>query len=308
MKHQKLNKIFIKLLSFVTMVNLIVLPSNFSSAENEKDKPICGPKYCCPPDKICYKISRGGKIVIITPISGELLLNSRPTFTFDNKENELYRITLKLMAKNMPLWETQTNENKIIYPQNRNELKHGLYTLTVNHNSILKYVPFSVASKERIEETEKEIENIKNKYRDATDLAQKTEKILEITKYYRQNQIITEARKTLEEALSDNIKTPAIYFQLADINRKMEHWEGSIKLLQEVNKQINQPSFEAAQAQQFIAEVYFCGKKDKINSIDWFQKAKETYQQLGKSEYVKGMTNNLNQMKDSNNQTFCKYN
>lgn len=304
MKNQKLYTVFIKFFFIITTINLILLPSNhkLSLAENKKDLPYCNEKFCCPPSKSCYPKPRGENIVVITPINGEFLLNSRPIFSFiGNEKNQLYKITLKLLGEDRPLWETETNNTTITYPQNRNHLKKNLYTLTIENNSAKTDVNFYIIDQKEIKEIEKEINALKEKH---SNSKQDTEKIIEVAQFYRQNQLTTEARKTLEEAIANNIKIPQIYFELAEINREIGTWEEVIKYLKQVHQNRNQP-FWAAQAEQFIAEVYYCGNNDKINSIDWYKKAKETYQQLGKTEYVEGMKHNINQLKDSDNSDLC---
>lgn len=277
-------------------------PNDKACYEKASNQIHCNPRMCCPPKGSCYERTRGvNKITILMPINREFLDTNKPTFVWheDEQKNQTYKITLKRIGDNIPLWQTETTETTITYTK---QLTEGLYTFTVERNNMKTKIHFNIPSDKDMEEIQKEIQAIKTKYPNPTlNIEQESQKTIEIAKFYYQEELITQAIQTLEEAIKNNTKTPQIYLELGSINRDLRNWKQAINYLKEADKisQNTNEFFWSAQAEQFIAEIYSCGRNDKIKSIEWYQKAKETYQQLGKTEYVEAIENKIKQLKDS---------
>ncbi len=235
---------------FLTLltVNIVFLEGSetFSYSQDKKqEENYCSPTTCCPPQRACYERPRGENIVIISPVRGENFLNTRPTFSwYDGPKNQKYRITLKSNKEPIPIWDTEIVGTTVTYPQNRNQLTDGSYTLIIKHQQNRKEINFHILNKKEIEEIKKEINALNQKYSNpTTDIQQKETKIMAIAKLYEEYNLITQARETLEEAIKNNLKTSSIYQQLGELyqNNIYAHveaekaYEQALKIVRKIN-------------------------------------------------------------------------
>lgn len=297
--------------------------SQESSRQTVSSPPICTPKGC-------YEKPRGDQIMVISPSQGEYLLNNRPTISLLSQQNgEEYvikfenskGILFKFIPENDQVLDDKLN---ILYPRDKPSLQHqdGTISVTIETEKKRTRRNFKVVNNQKRQDIQNQVNNIKNS---TSDL----DKTLAVANFYLDNNLITEAINTLENAIGEEQDLFSIYLQLGQLylqkvgvaslaqenylqalektqtaddlsnqidaliglvksNLKLQNLPKAIAHLQEaynISWQLNDLGL-IAQIEQFLGEIYQdLGKKE--DAINWYKKARDSYETLGKEEYQK---------------------
>ncbi len=254
----------IKTLIYLVLILTIVW---FSGKEVKSSEVICYPEGSC-----VKRARADNNIIVITPAEGERLLNTSPPI-FVELDSQTY--TVKLENSQGTLFkENFDNHNPVDIP----ELTPGYYQLTIQTNDTEITRSFEVLEKK---------ESVYIKQQTNTKINS-----LDLAEFYQENNLITEARKTLEQAIEKGVDNKseaiAIYQMLGDlylkkINAPLKAKENYGKALEEAQGIED----KQAQANAYIGlakvsiELGLNEKEEYQNTIKKLKEAYNIYQNLG---------------------------
>ena len=251
-------------------------------------------------DPICREVSRGDSFYIISPV-GTLLDNNLPKFSWSSIPTATSYI-VRLSSSEGTLWQAETTNTEISYPQNQPALKPGkAYDLTLKAIGIEEKetkTRFIILTPQEAQQVNSEVTNIRKKNLAPQDTA------LKIAALYEKNNLTSLAEKNYQQALNlaeskgDLNGQAWARVKLVRVNLAVDNHKKAISLLKtaHVNYEALNNKELSSQVAQFLGEVYD-SLNEKQKSITWYQQAKIGYQHLNDKKRLEWVEKQLNRLK-----------
>lgn len=259
-----------KLFTFLFLSLIIIFSSSreIKSSNWTIKKPLILAKIICQPEG-CFEKERGeNSLTIISPAEGEKFFPQKLSLSIDAK---IKNYLVELRNAQGIIFNDQVEDNaSVSLPQ----LKPGYYQLTVQTDEALITKSFQILTDQEAQEIKQKVDQNLNP--------------LELAQLYQQNNLITEARKTLEKAIDNNNQSITIYQMLGDLY--LEEINASLKARENYQKALAKTP--ANQNQELQAHIYVSLARIIVNlgfhtpeqyqqAIENLQQAHQLYQNLG---------------------------
>lgn len=299
MKYKLFNYLVLTLAT--SCVNFTVL-NNKAIASNQVSqnptKTLLARRIICSPR--CREVSRSDSFYIISPVAA-LLDSNLPKFSWSSIEDTTSYI-VRLSSSEGTLWQSETTNTEISYPQNQPALKAGkAYDLTVKAIGAEEKeteARFVILTPQEAQKVNSEVANIRKQNLAPQDTA------LKIAELYEKNNLTSLAEKNYQQVLNIAESKKDLNGQawakvkLARVNLAVDNHKKAISLLKTayVNYETLKNKELSSQVAQFLAEVYD-SRNEKQKSIAWYQQAKNGYQQLNDKKRMEWVEKQLNRLK-----------
>ncbi|AFY57534.1 hypothetical protein Riv7116_5137 [Rivularia sp. PCC 7116] len=299
MKYKLFNYLVLTLAA--SSVNFTVLNNKAIAGNQVSQNPtkiLLARKVIC--DPMCREVSRSDSFYIISPV-GTLIDNNLPKFSWSRIPKTTSYI-VRLSSSEGTLWQSETTNTEISYPQNQPALKPGkAYDLTVKAIGAEEReteTRFIILTPQEAQTVNNEVANIRKQNLAPQDTA------LKIAELYEKNNLTSLAEKNYQQALNiaesrgDLNGQAWARVKLARVNLTVENHKKAISLLKtaHVNYEALKNKELSTQIAQFLGEVYDSLNK-KQESIAWYQQAKTGYQQLNDKKRLEWVEKQLNRLR-----------
>ncbi|MBE9216150.1 tetratricopeptide repeat protein [Plectonema cf. radiosum LEGE 06105] len=233
-------------------------------------------------DPVCREESRRDDFYIIEPVGS--LVNNQPKFSWTAATGATSYI-VRLQSSTGTVWELEVNNTEISYPENQPPLEPGkaynLIVKAIGKEQKETQTRFILLTTQQAEKLKSQIDNIRNQNLTPQQTA------LKIAELYEENNLITEAKNSYQQALelaknqNDIDEQAWIQVKLARINLNLDNSDQAIILLRTAfsNYETSNNQKLSSQVAQFLGEIYN-NLEQKKEAIRWYQQAKAGYEKL----------------------------
>lgn len=253
-------------------------------------------------DPMCREYGRPDAFKIISPVGTIFADDKAIKLTWTPVKNvQKYIVSLRSFQGTIWEMEVDSNQNEILYPQNKPPLQTGKkYDLTVKavgKENKETEVGFLTLAKDRADKLKAEI----NKIRSQNILPQ--EKLIVIAELYEKERLISKAGQSYQQALQfakdrNDINNLAwVRVKLAKMHLSVNEIKEALTLLKasHVNYGTLNNQKLSSQVAQFIGEIY-SSIEQKQKAISWYTRAKSGYESLNDKERLEVVERELNKL------------